>query len=648
MKKLLLAPALMLAMSSAKAQLALENFNGTGLPAGWTTFNDANNPDPTLFTASGVTALKAAGWIQDNRATGDKMMLTTSIFSPVGISDRWLVSPAFNVTSADMYINWEAVELTRRTGKNDLIEVWVSTTGGATKADFTTKLTSFAPDVTAWTFGRTSLGAFNGMNIKVAFRNVGNDAGVPGLDNVQTTIIAPFTDLALTSVSPAAGSSGTFAAVGAGVPISGNVKNNGTTNITSYTVNYKVGTAAVITETKTPATPIAPLGTASFSFTPTVTATAATQDVKIWITAGSDVIYTNDTMKTTVTGYTKKPVKKMLAEEGTGTWCQWCPRGAIYMDSAYHKYPNNFSFVAVHNSSSDPMQVPTYDAYVSSKVSGYPSLLVDRNLNGDPSQIFDYYTAAKDNFGLADIAVSKTNTGLAYTFKATVTPAINTSGDYRLALVLTEDRVSGTAAGYAQKNAYAGGGAGPMGNAEFNFATLPSTVPAATMKYDFVARGIYPSPTGAAGSLPATMVSGTAYNYTFPAVTIPATWNVLKMKAIVMLISNADGKVLNTQNIPLANVSIAEKFSGVNSVDVYPNPATSVVNIHFNLAEQQSNFTIEIVDMMGKVVKTINKKMLAAGTYEIPTSTAELASGMYLVKISTDNGSVTERLSVVK
>ncbi|MCC6187140.1 MAG: T9SS type A sorting domain-containing protein [Chitinophagaceae bacterium] len=119
------------------------------------------------------------------------------------------------------------------------------------------------------------------------------------------------------------------------------------------------------------------------------------------------------------------------------------------------------------------------------------------------------------------------------------------------------------------------------------------------------------------------------------------------MYAVVTLINGADESVLNTNNLKLTNVSIKEAVAGVNNLDVYPNPATDVVTTKFSLTEQ-SNVAIEIVDMLGKVVKTIASKSLTAGTYEVPTSVAELANGVYLVKVTTDNGSITERIAIAK
>jgi hypothetical protein len=644
MKKLLLAPALLLAMTTAKAQLALQNFNSAGIPAGWTMINVDGKTISSTLNARIVTGLATAAWMKWPVTTTDSMMITTSLFTPAGTCDRWLITPSFNVTSADMMIAWFDNQPYSAAGLTDNIQVWVSTTGGATVASFTTNLGSSVP-AAGTSKKRISLSAFNGQNIRIAFRSTGTNAGVVGIDNVQTEIATPLTDLQLSTVTPSSGSLASYNTTGSPISFGGTVTNNGTGMVSSYTVKYQVGTGTVVSETKSLTSPILSLASANFTFTATAPAPAANTATKVWVELASDAVKTNDTLNTNIAGYTTKPTKKILGEQGTGTWCQWCPRGHIFMDSIHKMKPNNWSLVAVHNG--DPMTVSAYDSYIGGLISGYPSMVYDRRLTGDPGGIFSVDGTESTKFGVADLTLTPTVAGSNVTIKVDVLPRVSTNADYRLALVLTENRVKGTTSTYNQANAYSGGASGAMKNAEFNFATLPNPVPAATMRYDYVARGIYPSPTGAAGSLPMMMTSATSYSYTFPAVTISSTSNINQMYAVVMLINNADGSVLNTNNIKLTNVSIKETVVGVNDVDVYPNPANEVVTTKFSLTEQ-SNVSIEIVDMLGKVVKTVANKSLTAGTYEVPTNIAELASGVYLVKITTDNGTTTERLSIAK
>ena len=52
--------------------------------------------------------------------------------------------------------------------------------------------------------------------------------------------------------------------------------------------------------------------------------------------------------------------------------------------------------------------------------------------------------------------------------------------------------------------------------------------------------------------------------------------------------------------------------------------------------------------MLGKVVKNIQSSDLTPGTYDVATKVTDLASGIYVVKISTDNGTITQRVSIAK
>ncbi|MEZ4982805.1 MAG: thioredoxin family protein [Saprospiraceae bacterium] len=67
-----------------------------------------------------------------------------------------------------------------------------------------------------------------------------------------------------------------------------------------------------------------------------------------------------------------------FVEEVAGTWCTWCPRGAVWMERIHDEYTQYFAGVAVHNN--DPMEVDEYDAGIKAfpSFSGFPSVIVDR------------------------------------------------------------------------------------------------------------------------------------------------------------------------------------------------------------------------------------------------------------------------------
>lgn len=649
MKKLLLFPVFALGALGADAQLALQNFNSAGY-AGWTMFNQDMRTISSLLNTKIVSTLGAQAWMKwPVNTSGDSLMITTSLFSPSGKADRWLVTPSFLVNDPNAMITWKDAEMYSPYGGIDDMEILISTTGGATTAAFTSLGTTTVTATGILSKKGISLSAYNGQNVKVAFRAISTNAGVVGVDDVQTEIVAPKTDLELSTLNPGNGALQAYGAVGSGITFTGTVRNNGTGIVTGYTIKYQQGSGPVVTDTKSGLS-ILPFATSNFTIsTPYTLPSVGAFPVKVWVELTGDGTKTNDTANTTLYAYNTKPNKKILVEEGTGTWCGWCPRGLVYMDSIRKVHPNNFSQVAVQNGGSNPMRVAAYDAAVSTGIGGsYPGVWVDRREVVDPSELFDVYTNEKDFFGFADITVSPTVVGSSVTIDVTVKPHIDLTGDYRLAVALTEDDVKGSGSGYAQTNYYAGGGYGPMQNVHFDFASLPNPVPATTMHYDLVARGIWPSVTGAPGSLPTTLVSGTTYNYTFTGITLTSGWDVTKMRAVVMMLNaGAGGFTMNSENAPLVPASIANTASNVTEASIYPNPANEVSNIKFTLTEA-TNVDVQILDAVGKTVYTVANKNLTAGSYELPVNVATLASGVYMVKITTDKGSVSQRLSVVK
>ena len=52
--------------------------------------------------------------------------------------------------------------------------------------------------------------------------------------------------------------------------------------------------------------------------------------------AGNNIDYTNVKVKGSV------PKQRFVVEEGTGTWCGWCPRGIVAFRHMAEKYPETF------------------------------------------------------------------------------------------------------------------------------------------------------------------------------------------------------------------------------------------------------------------------------------------------------------------
>ncbi|MBP6183947.1 MAG: Omp28-related outer membrane protein [Saprospiraceae bacterium] len=364
------------------------------------------------------------------------------------------------------------------------------------------------------------------------------------------------------------------------------------------------------------------------------------------INGGVDENATNDTRNLTITGVIPAPNKRVVAEEATGTWCGWCPRGAVFMDAMAHDYPGYFIPIAVHNS--DPMVVAAYDAGVGSfpGFTGYPNAVVDRRIVQDPSQmetsLFNYVVEAP----VVALVNGASYDEISGELKVSVTADFNTAvgGNWRLNVVLTEDGVTGVGSAWNQANYYAGGGSGVMGGYEL----LPNPVPAASMVYDHVARAILGGFAGQAGSLPNPIALGSTHVYTFTW-TVPATIKRENMHVISMLIQ-PDGRINNANTFTfdeaIANglASSNEEPITLTSLDVYPNPANEMTTINLNLNDPQP-VRLEVVNLLGQVVLHQTHGTLS-GEQWINLSTADLTNGVYTLRIHTGDGFASRKLMV--
>lgn len=264
----------------------------------------------------------------------------------------------------------------------------------------------------------------------------------------------------------------------------------------------------------------------------------------------------------------------------------------------------------------------------------------DRRENVNPDSFFTTFVHQKDYFGFAQLTMQAQLSGNSLTVNASVKPAIDMNGDYRLALVITEDHVTGTTADYNQANHWAGGNYGPMGGYE----NKPNPVPAADMRYDFVARGIYPAPDGAPASLPAQLV----HNQNYPATlttTLDGSWDKSRIKAILLLLRMSDSTILNSTQVYLP-LGVAGPASPVYTAGLYPNPAGEEVHLRFDLKETQ-DAAIYITDLTGKTMYASNEGKLAAGKHERTIATSYLPQGFYFVTIQTATGKEVIKLEIL-
>lgn len=422
--------------------------------------------------------------------------------------------------------------------------------------------------------------------------------------------------------------------------VTATVRNMGSSDITSFDIEYSYD-GNVIQESVGPVT-IASLDTYDHTFSIPAVVAAGSNNLTVTISNvngnGQDDDNTDDAKTITVDPIIPAQGKMVIGEEATGTWCSWCPRGAVYMDLFESKYVNFWEGIAIHNN--DPMSVTEYDAGMGALISGYPSAVVDRGPEVDPSGMEAQFLQRLQAPPVAFISNNSTWNAGTRELSVTVSAEFQSSANsnFKLACVLTEDGVTGTTSGYNQSNSYAGGSNGVMGGYEL----LPNPVPAAQMVYDHVARAIQPSFDGDNTVFPATVNAGETHSatYTF---TLPAEWDENNIHIIGMLIEPG-GRIDNAAVSTISSNSSLSELAISDQIRIYPNPASDFAMIDLNL-DKDAKVMVNVIDMTGKVVGSQNYGIVNSST-ELPINTSLLNAGVYTIEVIVDGARGTKRLII--
>ena len=424
--------------------------------------------------------------------------------------------------------------------------------------------------------------------------------------------------------------------------MSGLFRNVGVNTVSSATFNYRVNGGTVVSAN---ATGNLPANSGDFKTVSSPTQWTPSADgkyeVEMWlsnINGNADPNNSNDTIKATIVASSNPPERMVVIEERTGTWCGWCPRGAVAMQHMKLNYHETAVLLAVHNN--DPMAISDYD----SKMSGaFPTFSGDRlfsgqGISGAPSaagSMISFHDQRRDVIPGATVDI----TNVMYD-PSSGSVSVDVSSDFimegnnldlRYALVFAEDAVQGNNAQYSQVNYYSGGAQGPLVDANgFDYSTAPDPVPYTQMKYDHVVVGVVPQFEGAAGSVPSSIAFQQNVTYNF-STTLPApVMNANHVYVNVLLLDNANGGVVVNANYKkLTNVVDLDE-NDLLEASVFPNPARDFFTVEL---VENADFELELVNAMGQVVL----KQSYTDRNSAYISTGDLASGMYILNVTSGN-----------
>lgn len=430
------------------------------------------------------------------------------------------------------------------------------------------------------------------------------------------------------------------------------VRNLGVLDISSFDLTYNYN-GVDVTENITGLN-LASLDTYEHTFATQLTPVLGNNDLTVTISnvnGSVDDDPTDDSKVISIDPVVPAAGKVVVGEEATGTWCQWCPRGAVYMDLFEETYADYWIGIAVHNA--DPMTDVQYDAGIGALIGGYPSAVVDRGPDVDPSGMNADFLERLQTEPAGTVLNGATWDPSTRVLEVSVNTTFsqNATNSYKVACAITEDNVTGSSSGYNQSNAYAGGGNGVMGG----FEILPNPVPAAQMKYDHVARSISPSFEGSSAGFPAVINSGESHisNFSF---TLPAEWDADNMHIVGMLI-DPSGRIDNAGSTTISeavangyelgtNLGLAESFDYNidDKLKIYPNPASDVLNVTI-ISQDAALNVVSVYNHMGQMINQFDLNV-SNGAWKFELDLSKYAKGLYSIEYRNSNATLIKKFVV--
>ncbi len=632
MKKILLSLSALAISAAVSAQTYFTEDWSNGMN-GWT-FTAAAGSDG--WNVGSATALSSQ-YFPIPALNGD-MIATNDDNCNCDKSADFLISPSIDLSAATgPVLTFSSFHFAATYGGGtESATVRVSNDGGTTWTD----LNTLPGDGTGWSNEGISLSAYAGDTIMLGFFY--DDDGVwsygwalddiaikdlPAVEVVLNELIVPNT-----------------LPMGSNGDIAFSIENKGGNTITSLDLVWTDGTN-VYTDNVTG------LNIPSFGTDTLIHADAFNQSTFGNYQVGGAVVIAGDVDTTNNNGLGAINVlsfatsRKVVIEEGTGTWCGWCPRGTVAMEYMTQTYDNSFVGIAVHNG--DPMTVTAYDN--GAGITGFPGMNVDRTILGagvSTGTMQGYYTERMNEYPLADVQITSQslNTGNGdVTISVEAQFAADVAGDYRFAVVVLEDSITGTSQGYSQANYYSGGGNGNLSGAGFDWHLEADPVPFSKMFYNHVGVKLIGGYSGQSGSVPATVAANGNVTHTFNS-NIAADVDDYAQVSFAVLLLDPDGQIVNADK-EHASLILSTEEELVSNFEIFPNPTEGIAQLALDLSTA-TEVNIEVIDQLGRVVLQESNQKLPAGRNLTSIDLSNHPAGIYTVSLNYGGKSIREKLIV--
>lgn len=555
-----------------------------GIPADFKLVDyDCNTPSSSMKKAGFDVGIP---WIATTLASdkGNTVACSTSWYTPAGTSDDWLITPEITLSGTNPELSFRTMASDKK--HSDGFAVYVAEGENYDKASFDmdSPLLSVANENAEWTEHVVSLAKYAGKTIRLAFVNNSTDCSRLYLDDI---------DISESHKARIAITTPKFVNYAGDVAVSATVSTRLSEPIKGFTVQLDVNGERFTQHFDDEVTASMPV---CFTLDRKIRVEKLQKvNYKVAVTVDDDT----DFQFSTLSSYPRKTV----CEEGTATWCSWCVRGLVALDSIKKNYSNEIIGIAAH--SGDVMSSNYYSVVAQYFGSGLPTGSVNRQVTTDPKDFIRYSKLLLQNsetFCAMNLALNFDKPSRTVTATTTTTFAEElTQHHFALAYAIIENNVhQPDNSDYSQHNAYANGSQGVMGGYE-NYGEY---IPAENMWFNDVARGYVDDLLGIDGSVPESIQAET------PVVderTFVLPDNILvddNVEIVAMLIDKTDGHIVNAES-----ASVSGQEAGIHNQTVAANNGKEAA-IYTVDGELAKSFTkgINLVRLdSGRIIKVFVK-----------------------------------------
>lgn len=635
-------------VSQAQIVFYTQDFEGSGLPFGWTQSTNASDGGWLFGTASALSS-NYFGIIDHT-----KIAATNDDGCNCDKSADFLIMQAFDFSTYTAVFMDFSVFYYDETyqGAQEVATVEVSTNSGATW----TSVVQLAGSA-QWQDVTVNLSAYAGQsNVMVAFKYSDASGWLYGFAIDDVSLYQPnANDVTVTALTtPDYVLAGNY-------DVSGSIRNLGFAAISSLDVNWSVNGGSTHTQNLTSLN-IPTLGSYNFTHSTQINIPSpGAYNLKVWTSnpnGVADADPANDTASKLVSGLSSLPDKKVLVEEFTGAWCGWCPDGAVVLGEILDANTNAIG-VSVH--SGDDMEFTEGGDLATEYAPFYPSGMVDRYLFETEAEVgldrgtwVTHFTERSAmtvpvTVSLQNVQFDSSSRQLVATVKADfVGPVEN---DLRFNLLLSEDGVTGTGSGYDQINYFSGNANYP----NHPFFGLPD--PIVGYEHNHCLRAMLGGTWGTNGIIPSSVNDGDSYTKEYTT-TLPVGWDFHKIQIVGLVqeynIDKNHRNILNADNIELNSIftGMDQPTTDTHVSGIYPNPFSDMTQIDFYL-DKNTTVQIAIYDLMGRKVADLKNAFLGSGHHSVNWNgqnddAMQVEDGVYIVSIKTTDSEISQKVILQK